>query len=140
MDTFSSLFTCYSLRAGLVNNYAEHSDKFTEEELRSTGKWQSDAMAAYLRTSGRRRDKAVTKIQGIFDEEVKKAFFSIKNLFSSLPCLSTLLQTPKNRLSLTVIYQLVSTPFFKSFNILINGGGPSPPFFCPTSKLLYLYI
>ena len=102
-----SLFTCYSLRAGLLNNYAEHSDKFTEEELRSTGKWQSDAMSAYLRTSGRRRDKAVTKIQGIFDEEVKKAFFSFKNLFSSLPCLSTFLRTPNNMLSLTVISQLV---------------------------------
>ena len=76
-----SFFSCYSLRAGLLNDYAEHSDKFTEEELRSTGKWQSEAMLSYLRTSGKRRDKAVIKIQGIFNEEVKKVFFVKKSFF-----------------------------------------------------------
>ena len=70
-----SFFSCYSIRAGLLNNYAEHSDKFTEQELRSTGKWQSDAYLNYLRTSGKRRDGAIAKIQKIFDEEVEKFVF-----------------------------------------------------------------
>ena len=65
-----SFFSCYSIRAGLLNDYAEYSDLFTQEELRSTGKWMSDAMMVYLRTSGKRRDSAVAKIQGIFDKEV----------------------------------------------------------------------
>ena len=67
-----SFFSCYSVRAGLLNDYAEHSDLFTEEELRSTGKWQSQCYLTYLRTSGKRRDTAVEKIQKIFNAEVNK--------------------------------------------------------------------
>ena len=65
-----SFFSCYSVRAGLVNDMAEHADKFTMDELRAMGKWQSEAMLAYLRTTGKRRDTAVAKMQDIFMNEV----------------------------------------------------------------------
>ena len=65
-----SAFTIYSFRAGMVNELAARADTFTFEQIRAMGKWLSNSMYAYMRTSGRQRNKAMEKFQNILFSEV----------------------------------------------------------------------